>query len=97
MAIVGDQPATGFRVSLTRRGDEAPYAYAGEIALPGETRALEAVFLASGEVTLEIEGGAPPALVEKVRLLLRTIFKNARAEDPDAPPPRAIARWRGEK
>jgi hypothetical protein len=37
---------------------------------------------------------APANLVEGVRRIVRTAYRHARDEDPEAPPPRRIARWR---
>jgi hypothetical protein len=55
---------------------------------------------AAGEVTVTISpspGHAQPPgdLAEKVRLIVRTVYRQAKADD--EPPAWRIVRWRGEK
>jgi hypothetical protein len=97
MPIVGDHPETGFRVVLERpHGDDAPFEYAGFVFLPQGKHTARVVVDGQGEVTVVLDD-APAALRDKVRLLVRSICKSARADDDGAPPPRRITRWRGEK
>jgi len=48
-----------------------------------------------GDVLVELAPEAPPALAEKVRLLLRAAWKHA--DEEDVRPPRHIVRWRADR
>jgi hypothetical protein len=107
MAIVGDHPETGLRIVLERGAESSPpYRYEGFVYLPlAPGSAAEAarfalraeVGPASVEVTAaSAEAPAPPALLAKVRLLLRSLAK-AEEDGSLPPPPRRIVRWRGDK
>jgi hypothetical protein len=102
--IAGERPESGFRVEIARSrapGAEAPpWLYEGAAHLPDASFPLRVALAADGaaDVTLEADAGgaAPPGdLVEKVRLIVRTAYRQARADD--EPPAWRIVRWRGEK
>jgi hypothetical protein len=92
MAIVGDRPETGVRIAIERARDGGPpWTYDGAAATPDATVPIRVVVLEDGTVTVE----APADLVEKVRLIVRAAYKQARADG--EPPAWRIVRWRGEK
>jgi len=103
VAIVGDRPESGVRIALERPRDaeDPPWLYAGEAAIPDATYALEVKVTAEGEVTVVIgDAGidgppAPEDLAEKVRLIVRAVYRQAKADS--EPPAMRIVRWRGEK
>jgi hypothetical protein len=95
MGIVGPRPEQGVRVELERSEGGPPWAYRGQAVTPAESYAATATVANGGEVTVDLEGGAPAGLGERVRLILRAAWKHA-AED-GAPPPRRIVRWRGDR
>jgi hypothetical protein len=101
--IAGDRPETGVRIAIERDAsrEDPPWDYAGAVHLPGASFPLRVLVDDGGTVTVTIarEPGVttePPAdLAEKVRLIVRTVYRQARADD-EAPAWR-IVRWRGEK
>lgn len=105
MAIAGDRPETGVRIQIERDAsrDEPPWTYAGFVHLPTASAALTVVVDGAGEVVVTIlppaaggpEGDMPPDLADKVRLIVRTVYRQAKADD--EPPAWRIVRWRGEK
>ena len=98
MPVAGERPESGVRIALERpRGDAPPFLYAGAAHLPEASFGLRAVLTEDGqvEVTLDAAPGVPGDLAEKVRLLVRTIAKQAKADG--VAPPLRIVRWRGEK
>lgn len=109
VAIVGDRPQSGVRIALERpRGaEDPPWSYTGEAAVPDAVFPLRVTVTAEGvvEVVLDPARGderpgapataPPPDLAEKVRLIVRTAFKQAQADG--EPPAGRIVRWRGEK
>jgi hypothetical protein len=105
VSIAGERPESGVRIALERPRDGGPpWSYTGAAYLPDDTFGLKVQVSAEGTVEVEIlaEGGqadsgnAPPSdLAEKVRLIVRTAFRQAKADD--EPPARRIVRWRGEK
>jgi hypothetical protein len=104
MAIVGDHPETGVRFVLERppASDvvDAPWAYRGDAFTPDARFPLEVDVSRSGEVRVASPAGAelPAEIAEKVRLLFRTLYRQARTQDgPSGEPPRKVVRWRGEK
>ena len=103
MPIIGDRPESGIRVVLERRGrdprepaDSPPWRYEGTVQTPDGETPLRATIEADGVVRVE---GPAPELAEKVRLILRTAYKQTKHDDGRGPqaPPRKIVRWRGEK
>ena len=100
MPIVGDRPESGVRIAIERdaKKDDPPWIYAGEVHLPDGSHPLAVEVDADGEVGVAIGPGAAelaPQLTEKVRLIVRTAYKQAKADG--EPPAWRIVRWRGEK
>ncbi len=102
MAIVGQRPETGVRIALERpRSGGPPWSYAGAAVLPDASFPLRVTVSEAGEVDVELSpsvasGSPPPAdLQEKVRLIVRTVYRQAKS-DGEAPA-RSVVRWRGEK
>jgi hypothetical protein len=100
--IAGERPETGVRILVERdkTREEPPWRYVGAAHVPEASFPVSVVVDASGEVTVTIApsadgGAAPPDLAEKVRLIVRTVYRQAKA-DGEAPAWR-IVRWRGEK
>ena len=102
MSIVGDLPSKGLRLTVARGySEEAPWSYRGEVATPEGTWAIELQIDGGGEVSVHAPAGVGPGvserdLLEKIRLIARTSYRQSKA-DGDAAPPRKIVRWRGEK
>lgn len=99
MAIAGQRPETGARIELTRprraaSEDAAPWTYEGHVHVPDASHPLRVTVAEDGTVEVALDGGTAD-LAEKVRLIVRTSVRQAKA-DGDAPPLR-IVRWRGEK
>lgn len=97
MTIAGDHPESGLRFVLERTADGPPWNYQGAVYSPDARWDVRARVDAEGAVDVTLAASAPPALAEKVRLLLRTAFRQAQKEDEGAAPARKIVRWRGEK
>ncbi len=97
MPIVGDRPESGVRIAIERdaKKNNPPWIYAGEVHLPDGSHPLAVEVDADGEVGVSIGPHAPPELTEKVRLIVRTAYKQAKADG--EPPAWRIVRWRGEK
>ncbi|MBX3215575.1 MAG: hypothetical protein KF850_26285 [Labilithrix sp.] len=103
MPIAGDRPETGVRIQIERdkSRSEPPWSYAGAAHVPDASFPIRVTVDAAGEVTVTLgaaESGAatpPPDLAEKVRLIVRTVYRQAKADD--EPPAWRIVRWRGEK
>lgn len=100
--IGGDTPESGVRIQIEREKsrEEAPWAYSGAAYLPNASYPASVTVTAEGEVSVTLlsaaDGSAPPAdLAEKVRLIVRTAYRQAKADD--EPPAWRIVRWRGEK
>jgi hypothetical protein len=108
MPIVGPRPESGIRVDVERplsTDGGPPWRYAGHVATPDASFALDATVGEDGSVEVSLPPEAPAGLDEKVRLLLRAAFKHAQGGAPppgDAgrdrprPPPRRVVRWRPE-
>ncbi len=96
MAIVGHHPETGFRIEVERgRGSGPPWRYEGHCVTPSARFVVVATVAADGVVVVELAEGAPFALGEKTRLLLRAAWKHALEEDGE--PPHRIVRWRPDR
>ena len=96
MGIVGDHPETGVRFVLERgaRGaSEDAWVYRGDAFTPDARHSLEVHVSQGGDVS--VAGNAPPEIGEKVRLLFRTLYRDAAKSGGE--PPRKVVRWRGEK
>jgi hypothetical protein len=102
MTIVGQMPETGFRIEIERsRLGGPPWLYEGAAVTPDARFPVRATLAVDGEVKVEVFSPAvfprrtPPApLAESLRRIVRTAYRHARDEDPHAPPPRRIVRWR---
>ena len=99
MPIVGERPESGVRLVVSRSGsEEGPWTYTGAAFLPDATFELAIRVGVDGLVSVEpaASGDTVPAdLSEKIRLIVRTAYKQAKADG--EPPPLRIARWRGDK
>ncbi len=95
--IVGNRPESGVRIAIERPRDGGPpWTYEGAAHTPDESLPLRVVVAEDGAVDVALEGSADPAgLAEKVRLIVRAAWRQAKADD--EPPARRIVRWRGEK
>ena len=102
MAIVGDHPESGVRFALERplRGGP-PWVYEGHAFTPAERFPVQVRVSEGVEVEVTLGDEAPAGMAEKVRLLFRSLYKQARGEGEkqggDGEPPRKVVRWRGEK
>lgn len=95
MAILGERPETGVRVAIERPIEGGPpWHYKGTATLPDETFPLRVEVSDLGEVRVQFDEPAlvPSDLTEKVRLLVRTAYRQAKADD--EPPAWRIVRWR---
>jgi hypothetical protein len=97
MPIVGDRPESGVRIAIERdaKKNDQPWIYAGVVHLPDGSHPVAVEVDADGEVGVSIGPAAPPELTEKVRLIVRTAYRQAKADG--EPPAWRIVRWRGEK
>jgi hypothetical protein len=89
VAIAGDRPETGLRLTLDR-ASEAPLVYEGVISTKDADFTAKACVDDSGNVEVITDGGAD--LAEKARLIVRTVLRHAATDG--VPPPRRIQRWR---
>jgi hypothetical protein len=99
LAIIGDHPESGVRFVLERPlTGGPPWVYRGDAFTPDARFALEVRVSEAGLVQVLPGDSAPPSseLVEKVRLLFRTLYRQAK-DTPGGEPPRRVVRWRGEK
>jgi hypothetical protein len=101
-----ERPTTGLRIVLERedRPDaatgRAALQYVGAILSPAETLQVVALVADDGSVTVDLGATEPgdlapsrrAALAEKVRLLVRTLVRQASSDE--LSPPRRINRWR---
>lgn len=108
MSIVGEKPESGMRITLERPRDEnPPWIYVGAIETPDLRRAIRVVVSASGDVDVAADSASSPSdsaassdsvpplsadLAERVRLLVRTAYRQAKSDG--QPPARRIVRWR---
>jgi hypothetical protein len=101
--IAGERPDSGVRIRIEREKSrvDPPWHYTGAANLPEASFPLEVLVDAAGEVTVtlspEAASNAPPPadLAEKVRLIVRTVYRQAKADG--EPPAWRVVRWRGEK
>ena len=98
MGIIGERPESGVRIAIERaREGGPPWAYAGAATLPDASYPARVTVSEAGDVGVELspgaDGGAAPAdLAEKVRLIVRAVFRQAKADE--EPPAWRIVRWR---
>jgi hypothetical protein len=96
MAIVGHQVESGVRVTVERPRDGGPpWRYEGEAVTQHDRFRLAAVLAADGAVTVELSPDAPSGLADKVRLIVRSAWKQAQRDE--ASPPLRLARWRADR
>jgi hypothetical protein len=104
MPIVGDLPESGVRIDVERpRAQQGPpWRYEGEACTPRERLPVVVTVTEDGEVEVEVAGasgaalvGGGAALAGAVRLIVRSVWRHARAEK--GAPPRRIARWRSDE
>jgi hypothetical protein len=96
MGIVGHHPETGVRIDVQRNGAGGPpWRYEGEAVTPRARFRVAARIAEDGQVFVELAADAPPGLAEKLRLLVRAVWKHAREDE--AAPPRHIVRWRADR
>jgi hypothetical protein len=98
--IGGERPETGYRVAIERDSarPDPPWTYTGAAHLPHASFPIAVVVDAEGEVTVDFAAGGadvPADLAEKVRLIVRTVYRQGKADG--EPPAWRIVRWRGEK
>jgi hypothetical protein len=100
MAIVGDHPESGVRFVLERpsraEDHEPAWVYRGDAFTPDARFSLEIEVSRSGDVRVASAEPLPGEIAEKVRLLFRTLYRQAK-DTPGGEPPRKVVRWRGEK
>jgi hypothetical protein len=111
MAIVGEHPSEGTRVVLERPvasgdADGPPWRYEGTVYTPVEAHAVRVDVSAEGVVDVHFTGtgagtqalatpGPDAELAERVRLIVRTAYKQATADG--MPPARRLVRWRADR
>jgi hypothetical protein len=108
VAIVGERPLTGVRIAIERPRDGGPpWNYSGSAFLPDASFLANVTVTESGEVEVVLRpptderGAEPPSdLAEKIRLIVRTVYRQAKSDGELAfhrPPPFRIVRWRADK
>ena len=99
MGIIGQRPESGVRISVERASTAAaspgPWRYEGTAATPEAEFPITATIDASGEVKVAVPSNAPGDLAEKIRLILRAVYKQKDGDE--RAPARKIVRWRAEK
>ncbi len=86
------------RIAIERpREGGPPWSYAGAAVLPQASYPVQVTVSEAGEVGVTLapapDGSAPPGdLAEKVRLIVRTVYRQAKSDD--EPPAWRIIRWR---
>ena len=100
VAIVGERPLTGVRIAIERpREGGPPWNYSGSAFLPDASFSAKVAVTEAGDVEVALtdeRGGAPPSdLAEKIRLIVRTVYKQAKSDG--EPPAFRIVRWRADK
>ena len=100
MSITGERPHSGLRITLERDVNAGPpWIYDGMLFTECVSAAVQAQVSADGTVCVamrESEVADASAVCEKVRLMLRSVWKQSRELGAEAPP-RRVVRWRGEK
>ena len=95
MGIIGQRPETGVRLDVERpQAGGPPWRYAGTAATAEGEVPVTATVDAAGEVQVELGGPGAGELAEKIRLIVRAVYKHA-AQD-GMPPARRIQRWRAD-
>jgi hypothetical protein len=95
VTVTGGLPTSGVRIAVERpKAGQAPWRYVGEAATAEGATPVTVIVQEGGEVTVE---GVVGVVADKVKSIVRTAWKHATADDPEAAPPWRIVRWRGEK
>jgi hypothetical protein len=94
MGIVGDHPEGGVRFELLRQPQEAPgaWVYEGTARTSETEHPVRATIATDGTVVVADAERLPKEIVQRVTLLLRTVWKHASQDG--AAPPRRVQRWR---
>lgn len=105
MPVTGERPESGVRIEIARPksasgADAGPWIYEGAAHTPDATFPARVTVSGTGDVEVHLDASeagetAPKDLAEKVRLIVRTAHKQAKADG--EPPPLRITRWRGNK
>lgn len=96
MAIVGPHLESGVRVVAERPVSEGPpWRYEGQAATHEGRFDLVARLCGDGAVVVTLTPEPPEGLADKVRLILRAMWRHALEEG--VAPPRRIARWRAQR
>ena len=106
VSIVGERPQSGVRIAIERpRTEGPPWSYDGTAALPAAIFPVRVTVSDIGEVDVLLSpasepapesGVMPPAdLAEKIRLIVRTVFRQAKSDG--EPPAFRIVRWRADR
>ena len=103
MPVTGERPESGVRIEIARAkraGPEAhdagPWIYEGAAHTPDTSVPIRVTVSEGGEVEVVVASDEVVGdLAERVRLIVRTAHKQAKADG--EPPPLRITRWRGNK
>jgi hypothetical protein len=95
VGIVGTHPESGMRLVLERAGGGPPWVYEGTAFTPTTRHDLRVRVDAGAAVEIEAPEGTPGEILQRAKAMVRIACKHAMEEDPPAPPPRHIHRWRG--
>jgi hypothetical protein len=102
VAFVGERPDTGVRIAIERpREGGPPWSYAGTTSVPDDAFPTQVTVGGAGDVDVVLgasqDGGAapPPDLAEKIRLIVRTAYRQAKSDG--EPPAFRIVRWRADR
>src|SRR5262249_41053239 len=82
--IVGERPERGLRIVIERDASRSgpPWSYVGAVHLPVASYPIAVLVDAAGAVTVTVTGAeAPPELANQVRLIVRTAYRQAAADD----------------
>jgi hypothetical protein len=104
--IVGERPQTGVRIAIERpRTEGPPWEYGGTAALPDALFPVRVTVSEIGDVDVALSLAqepdaetriAPPAdLAEKIRLIVRAVYRQAKSDG--EPPAFRIVRWRADR
>ena len=96
VAIVGERPESGVRIAIERpREGGPPWSYGGSVFLPAADFRVEVAVSDGGEVDVTIAPSAPVDLAEKIRLIVRAAYRQAKSDG--EPPAFRIVRWRADR
>jgi hypothetical protein len=81
--------AMGVRYELARKTHSAPFRYEGTVATETGTTVIAAQIDAEGSVTVDLSEPRDARIEERVRLFLRSVWKESEGQ-----PPTFVRRWR---